>query len=151
MKINFTKKEYPLLLEMITMANWMLHSRCIDEDSRQKEHDTLRNKILSHYKEFAAEDLVEAGEEPDEYYESNKLMDHVHRNFISSYDEETFWDELTDRLAMRDVVRTLGEDQYVALDGIDRITKVEDAKKPYSNEFERHGLENVIIKLSTEK
>lgn len=151
MKINFTKKEYPLLLEMLTMANWMLHSHCISDDSRQKEHDKLRNKILSHYEEFAAGDLVEAGDKPDEYYETNKLMDHVHSNFISSYDEEMFWDELIDRLAMRDVVSSIGEDQYVALDGIDRITKVEDAKEPYINEFERHGLENVIIDLSTEK
>lgn len=151
MKINFTKKEYAVLLEMITVANWVLHSRCIGDEGRHKDHDALRSKIESYYKEFDAANLIEAGDESGEYYESNELMDHIYNNFIKEYDEETFWDELMDRLAVRDVVRNIGEDQYVSMDGIDRITQVEDAKEPYADEFERHGLNNVIIKLSTEK
>jgi hypothetical protein len=137
MKINLTKKEYRLLLEVLYLSDWMMHSHLCEK--QHIEHENLRKKLLSYYKEMGAEDIIEPANEFDDY---------MHHKFINLYDENTFWDELTDRLAMRDIIKKIGVEQYQALEGIERVTKVEEMRDRYVNEFEQHGLEN--IKLSCE-
>ena len=50
--------------------------------------------------------------------------------FIEEFENESFWDELIDRLAERDTIREVGEAGFKALKPIDRITKVEELRIP---------------------
>jgi len=151
MKINFTKAEYRLLAEMLSVADWVMHSRCNEDEVCYKKYRTLRNKIFSHYKEFEANDIIDAGFENDEYYETDELLNHIHENFMSKFEEEIFWDELIYKLSLRDILSQISVDVFEKMDPMDRISKTEEAKEPYVNEFEKNGLKNVIIKLSTDK
>ena len=129
MKINFTKDEYRLLLDMIYLADWMIHSHN-EGDELNLEYKALRKKLLSHYKEMNSEDRIEYVDEDDEYYEFSNYDDEIHSKFIHDYDEKTFWDELTSRLSQRDA---------------------KDFKKQcaleysYSEEFEKNGLSNLKV------
>lgn len=151
MKINFTKAEYRTLVEMLTIADWVLGSKYTDKEATHKKYHDLRNKILSEYKEFGAESFVEAGSDKNEYHETDALLNYVHDNFMDNYDDKVFWDELIYKLALRDVLKEIGVDKYAELEPLERSHKVGDAKQIYVDNFEQHGIENVIIKLSTEK
>lgn len=151
MKINFTKAEYHLLVEMLTIADWVMHSECMNDEILHKKHHELRNRILSYYKEFGAESIVDSGLEKGEFYETDELLDHVHKNFMSNYNNGIFWDELSYKLARRDVIKEVGVTHFENMEGLERFEKVENAKETYENEFEHNGLKNVIIELSTEK
>lgn len=145
MKIDICKKEYRLLVEMLYLSDWMMHSHSIDEKKRHHEHEKLRNKLLSYYKEMGAEDIVNQGKESEEYYETNAFDDAIHEKFITPYDEETFWGELIGRLAMRDVIKEIGKEKLQSTEEVEIIMRIEEVKEKYANEFKKHSLENVRV------
>lgn len=151
MKINFTKNEYHLLVEMLTIADWVMHASCVDNEVTHKKHRELRDKIFSFYKEFDAENLIDTGLEKDVYYETDTLLDNVHDSYIAPYKDGMLLDELSYRLAQRDVFCEVGPEAYGEMEKMERFSKILNAQESYVNEFAKHGLENVIIKLSTEK
>jgi hypothetical protein len=142
-KINFTKKEYRLLLEMLYLADWMMESHSVD--TVHKEHEKLRKKILSHYREMSTEDIIEYSEANDDYYELREFDDYIHEEFIDPYNTEIFWEELADRLSTRDAIAELGSDRFKSMDGMERVIKLGELADRYEDEFESHGLERVII------
>lgn len=143
MKINITKKEYKLLLEMLYLSDWMMNAHNVDD--RNPEHETLRKKLLAHYKEMDAQDIIEYSETSDDFYETKEYEQLIHQKYITPYDDETFWDALIDRLAERDAVSEIGMEKYLSMEGIERIMKVEEYIERYTNEFEQHGLDHVKI------
>jgi hypothetical protein len=50
MKINFTKKEYRLLLDMVEIAEWVLNAHKSDPSDEIKKYSDLYQKILSYAK-----------------------------------------------------------------------------------------------------
>lgn len=149
MKINITKKEYRLLLEMLHLSDWMMHSHLEGPEQRHAQHEELRKKLLSYYKEMEAEDIIEYSKESNDYYETNEYEEYLHEKFITPYDHQSFWDELIDRLAERDVIKEMGSEKFKSMDGMERITKLANAEEKYVNEFENHGLEHVKIDYKT--
>lgn len=143
MKINITKKEYRLLIEMLYLADWMMHAHCVDRP--YKEHEAFKKKILSLYKEMDAEDIIEYSKKLDGYYEVNEYDEYIQEKFIIHYDNETFWDELIDRLAERDILKEIGLEKYKAMEGIERITLFDEKRNHYAIEFEKYGMERVRI------
>lgn len=145
MKINFTKKEYRALLDMLYLSDWVMHSHTTE--LKPNDYQALRKKLLSFYKEMDAEDITEYCKETADYYESRDYEERIHQKFIEPYEEECFWDTLTDRLAERDVIRALGMAAFAALEGMERIKKLDEIAQHYANEFEQHGLEHVQVAL----
>ena len=66
--------------------------------------------------------------------------------FIDNYDDDTLWDELGYRLSLRDLVKDLGEEKYKEMTPEERIVSVSRLEDKYHEEFEKNGLENIIIK-----
>ncbi len=143
MKINITKKEYQLLLDMLYLSDWMMHS--YETNCKDNEYKKLRKKFLSFYKEMGADNKIEYSSEHDDYYEREPYDSTIHEKFIETYENNFFWDELIDRLGRRDVVNQMGIDTFQSLDNMERITKVETEKEKYANEFEHHGLDNLKV------
>jgi len=52
MKINFTKKEYQTLVEMLLTADWVIRSHEEEPRAETKAYDDPRKKVLSHVKEM---------------------------------------------------------------------------------------------------
>lgn len=151
MKINFTKNEYHLLVEMLTIADWVIHEGREPDEIKFQKHRELRGKIHSFYKDFDAKNILDTGIEKDEFYETDELLNKVHENYIAPYKDEILLDELSYRLAHRDVYYDVGAEILEEMDQMERFSKILSAQVPYLEEFAKHGVENVIIKLSTEK
>ena len=100
MKINFTKKEFVTLLEMIDIANWVISAHKVEKGPIEEPYESLEGKLFALSSEFGCEEKVKYSKELDGYYPTHFFeMESPHRNFIDEYNEETFWDELIDRLA----------------------------------------------------
>ncbi len=151
MKINFTKNEYHLLVEMLTVADWVMHEGRAPDEPKYKKQRELRDKIHSFHKDFDAKNILENGSEKNEVDETDELLNKVNEHYITPYKEEIFWDELSYRLAQRDIYYQAASKEYEELDQMERFKKTLIAQDMYLEEFAKGGLENIIVKLSTEK
>jgi hypothetical protein len=143
MKINITKKEYRLLIEMLYLADWMMNAHWADRGL--KEHKEFLTKILSIYKEMGAEDIIEYSEVLKDYHETTEYDERIQEKYITPYDNATFWDELIDRLAERDILNEIGLEKYKAMGDMARMTLFDEKRSQYATEFEKDGLECVRI------
>ena len=143
MKISFTKKEYRALLDMLYLADWMMHSNEDDEDScvEYPEHKAVRKKILSHYKEMGADDIVQYDYKSDEFYETDTYDNALYEVFIKPYEDSIFWELLSERLARKDLTSQIGiQEFFVRAGSEDLISQELDLIEFYTSEFENHGL-----------
>jgi hypothetical protein len=145
MKINFTKKEYRLLTDMLYLADWVMNSH--DEThSINQAYSDLRKKILSHCKEMGLDNQFHYSD--GEYYETGDSEFELHEKFLDGYNEETFWDQLIDKLSTRDFVKKVGVNEYQKMDGEKRLSGITEFEHQYIDEFNQHGLDNLKVTRS---
>ena len=146
MKINFTKNEYRVLLDIVYLGQWMLQAHESDHSGEDDNHEMLAQKIYSFGKEMGCSDLVKSAKELNKFYPTGLYEEEsgIH-DIIDQYNDDTFWDELINRLAERDV-------QAEAEASNKKISSVEDYykfsaphEKMYSEEFSKSGLKNLVI------
>ncbi len=149
MKINFTKKEYLVLLQTLEIADWVLHAFYTEAREETAAFWNLHQRILSYAKEMGCEQLVERYEDPVEYLFTREYeVTHSAREFLREYEDASFWIELADRLAERDLVRELGRERYEELDPAESVKLVVAASNAWTDEFEASGLDNLILDRS---
>jgi hypothetical protein len=147
MKIEISKKEYRTLLDVFHIADWVLHAYKAEEGPETEEFRLLEQKILSLAGDMGFGHLVEYDAELKKYFptreyeETSSVMD-----AIVDYDNECFWEELTERLATRDLIRQEGKDKVMTMDFEERLVKMETSRGKYEEEFERQGLNRLEIK-----
>lgn len=146
MKINVTKKQYKLLMEMLFAGNWLINGHRLP-DERLDDYEQLEQHFLSFFKEFHMDDYIEYDDKHNSYFHTRKFEDEFFgKEYIEDYDEDTFWEELISRLALRDMVRDYGPEQINTMDDITRLEKKFEYEEKYNREFEENGLEKLIIK-----
>ena len=141
MKINFTKKEYWLLVTMIEIADWVMNAFHSNDRADTKDHRSLRNKVLAHAEEMGMKGCYK--KDGDIYYETAEYEENSdHYNFIDEYDDESFSEQLVRRLTDRDYTLQYG-DEEVDLEIIARrLTVIE---KRYADEINNFGLSNIVV------
>ena len=144
MKIHFTKKEYLILVDMLSLSDWMMHSH--ETDNKHNEYKVLRKKILGYFKEMGAENRIEYSNKLDNYFETESYDTEIQEKFIDPYDEETFWEALIDRLGKRDVINQMGVDAFEKMDWLERAEIISEVCDSYANEFSQQGLKNLQIR-----
>jgi hypothetical protein len=146
MKINFTKKEYQALVEMLLVADWVIHGHEVEPRVETKPYDDLRKKVLSHYKEMGMEDAFEYVAERDDYYETAEHEERApHMRFVDEDDEETFWQLLSDKLANRDLAAQEVVSTAEPLEGEQRVLTLFEIIARYEEELAENGLDNVRV------
>ena len=63
---------------------------------------------------------------------------------ISDYDDHTFWEELTERLAERDLAKRTGQ-RVEDIDRDEDLLELKPLEDRYRHEFEEHGLDRLQI------
>ncbi|HHW43583.1 MAG TPA: hypothetical protein GXX25_07205 [Desulfotomaculum sp.] len=145
-KINLNREEYELLLEIFYIADWVLNAYKTLEDDEIDRYKDLEQKILSRAKEFGLQNMVEWDPSMDEYQYTREFEDNTPAmEFIRDYEEDTFWDELVDRLCRRDLVQEYGEESVMEMDVLTRLEKMDRYRVKYLEEFEKNGLQNVKV------
>ena len=150
MKINFTKKEYQTLVEMLLVADWVITGHEEEEREETKPYKELRKKVLSYHKEMGMAKAFEYSPEHDEYFETAAYeVSGPHMRFIDEYDEQVFWEELATRLAERDFVAEEMLRAAGSRSEEERTARLLALTARYEGEFAENGLANVRLVLDT--
>ena len=64
MKMNFTKKDYLSLLEILQIADWVLHAQRTDEPEDRKKYREFEQRIFSLAKDYGCDHLVQFDPKP---------------------------------------------------------------------------------------
>lgn len=146
MKIDFTNDEYRLLLDLLSIADWVMNSHKSEPDERVAPYEELQQKVFSHAAEGGFDHLISYDESLGGYFPTiefeNNSDDQI---FIEEYDEDSFWEILAGRLAQRDLVDELGSEAFLETDPADRLTMEDKHAEKYLDEFEANGIMNLRI------
>jgi hypothetical protein len=149
MKINFTKKEYRSLLDIIHIADWIMNSHSIEERKDTEEYEEVFQKLLACAKEMGYEDLIEYIKRNGKYYPTHKFENEsVAHQFIDEFQEDIFWEELATRLARRDLLKTNPASSSVELSEEEWFSAMIEAEEKWIKEFEEFGLDRISVNQS---
>ncbi len=154
MKIDLTKAEFKKLLEVCFLSDWILSAYRTDHEDFPfiLSFKQLEQKVFSQTEKFEFGDLVEWDSQGKEYTtteQHEELMDGDEGAiaYVKEFENALFWDELSQRLARRDIVEQVGEDTYLNMDPFERFRFVEELTGKYAHEFLENGLKNLRISL----
>lgn len=146
MKIDLTRTEFRRLLHLVYIAAWILDAHRTADDPRTALYNQLEQKLLAIAHRHDFHDLVEYAPEHDRYFPTRHMEEGPAHQFIDEYDNDTFWDELTHRLAERDAIADVGDvDAYLNLTFDERLTRLFQHEARYADEFHEHGLDRLTI------
>nr|VFJ52547.1 MAG: hypothetical protein BECKFM1743A_GA0114220_101044 [Candidatus Kentron sp. FM]VFJ70070.1 MAG: hypothetical protein BECKFM1743C_GA0114222_105415 [Candidatus Kentron sp. FM]VFK09523.1 MAG: hypothetical protein BECKFM1743B_GA0114221_101075 [Candidatus Kentron sp. FM] len=146
MKIDITKQEYRLLLDLLEIAHWVLDAHSTWDKEETKPYTALIQKIYSHAKEMGCADIIVYDKKLAAYFPTREYEeDGEHRQFIEAFEEDSFWDELSHKLAFRDLIQQEGEVALERMDFMERATKLTEFLSWYEEEFSDNGLTNVRV------
>ncbi len=146
MKINITKKEYRLLLDILYLGEWMLAAHDQEEMPEKEKYQDVIQKFYSYAKEMGYENLIEADKESNKYYETKEFEDTSEINeAIEHYNNATFWEELVSALAMRDAKENEGMDAIMKMSPEKRMKILHPLEEQYHAEFMNNELTNLKI------
>ena len=146
MQIELSEAEYRTLLGVLKIADWVLFAHRSDQPSDRKEYHDFEQKIFGYAEAFGFGNLIEYVEKHQEYFPTPEHEENSPvQPFIDEFENHTFWNELVDRLATRDVLRELGEEKVQAMDPRERFMTHQDYEQKYDEEFEEHGIERLAI------
>lgn len=106
MNIKCTKEEFKVLFDLIYAGNIVVNGMR-NYDERIKEYHEVEQKIFSLAEEFGLNDVAVYDEEFKEYMPTRAYEDSEINEYIDDYDSAVFWEELTLRLARRDALNIL--------------------------------------------
>ena len=116
MQIEFSKDEFRTFLDILEIADWVLNSHHTHTLDEYKKYSEFEQKIFSHAEKFGFDDLIEYAEEHQEYFPTRKHDDNSNvMPIIREYEEDSFWEEIAERMAKRDMFRGLGKEKIMAM------------------------------------
>jgi hypothetical protein len=146
MKINITKKEYRLLLDVFSIADWVMTSHKTGKDPKVEPYQKLEQKFLAFAKDFGYEDLVEYNKKTETYYPTvNYEQMKTDRPFIDEFEEDVFWETLCSRLAIRDMLMEKGADAISKMPFSERFIEEETIADKYVQEFVENGIKHLVL------
>jgi len=147
MQIDFSKEEYSTFFEILEIATWVLLAHRTDEPENRKKYQDFEQKIFGYAEALDFGDLIMYDEELGKYFPTREHDENnPARPFIDEFEDETFWVELTDRLADRDMLRILGDKKILKMTPEERFMAHHDFEEKYEEEFEEHGIERLEIR-----
>ncbi|MBN3034592.1 MAG: hypothetical protein JW861_03340 [Bacteroidales bacterium] len=147
MKIELNPEEYNTLLMVLEISDWVLHAFTDDEPQSTRDFRNLEQKLLRYATDFGRDEFVEYDEEQGDFMLSEAFRKSSPGiDFIGEYDDNTFWEELTERLAYRDLSLKEGEIDQEAVDPYEFTEKMTPYMEKYSQEFNDHGIDRLEIR-----
>lgn len=143
MKIECTKEEFKVLLDMVYAGNILINSMRSQEE-KIEEYANMEQFFLSKAKEYGLENIAEYDEEYSEYIPTREYEDENFNGYIDEYETRVFWEELIMRLARRDALNYAGDvDQDITKAALKEMQlKLEDK---YEEEIEANGIMNLKV------
>lgn len=109
MELKCSKEEFKILMDLVYAGNLLINGmREVDE--RIAPYSDMEQRLFAMAKEHGYEDCIAYDEEYKEYmpthtYENSELAD-----YIDAYEDRVFWEELVVRMARRQALNELGDE-----------------------------------------
>lgn len=142
-QLEFSEVEFRELLEVMYLADWVTNAHRVP-DGKPDPYHALHQKILGQAHAAGCGDLVDRDEKEKTYAPSEKLEKTCH-GALDVYDEETFWEELVRRLALRDIEQERGPDALEKMSPEMRSSVISEIEERYQTECEINGLDRLEI------
>lgn len=148
MEVEFSKKQYEGLIELVYLGNWMVNAirSGREGDERIEKYENTAGYIFSFAKDFGLEEYVDFDEESARFFPSLELeMDEKIEQYRTEYEDNAFWHNLIDRLSWRDFLRKYGEEAVEEMEVEERREKHRPLEEKYFEEFAENGIESLEI------
>jgi hypothetical protein len=144
--ISLNRSEYRTLIRMVHQSLFMRESMT---DSGQDSEDfnqmgELTAKLLEHASAFDSDDITEKDVESGVIFAATDFFEKI-MDDILDYDEVSFWEELTHRMAEQEMIREFGADVLETLDREEYFKLVGERMAVYSDEFTLNGIDNLKL------
>ena len=144
MKASFTTRDYARILELVHLGLWTTGARPDEPESLAGRYAEVAQKLFGLATTFGCADLVEEDGE-GVWRASEKLTEGPAREKLDQFLDDTFWTELVQRLAERDLRAELGAakpSDPLSEEENSRLTALEDG---YRKEFEQRGVDRLVV------
>ncbi|WP_053983308.1 hypothetical protein [Niameybacter massiliensis] len=138
MELKCTKEEFKALLDLVYAGNLLINGmREVDE--RILPHSEMEQKIFAMAKEFGYEELIEFDDEFNEYMPTRAYENSEVNDYIDAYEDKVFWEELVVRMARRQALNELGDENPDMTSAELRQRQIE-LEEYYEDEFIENGI-----------
>lgn len=127
----------------VNVASW---NQKDSADRKLSEYEGFESKMLEKAAHNGLGGIIEFDEESRRFRVKKEVEEKLF--YYECYEEfrnESFWDELTVRLADRDLVKSIGLEAWEAMSEEQRRAKTVSSEKRYWQEFSGNGIERVIV------
>ncbi|MFD2255252.1 hypothetical protein ACFSSA_01060 [Luteolibacter algae] len=147
MHIRFTEQELVTLVEMLSLAaNVASWNQQESADQKLAEYESFESKMLEKAANNGLASMIEFDEETQRFRVRRDLEEKTfYHECYEEFRNESFWDELTVRLADRDLARSIGQKAWECMTEEQRREKTIGWEKRYWEEFSRNGIERVVV------
>lgn len=141
--VELTRSQFRALLKAVYLGEHMANGFRIGEE-RLQEFSEIRHTLLALAEKLGFNDLVEYDEELKDHFPT-KEFDEAMDPFIEDFEEESFWEELSYRLAVRDLVREFGEKRLKKMSRLEYAHELFARQDKYAEEETTYGLDRLEI------
>jgi hypothetical protein len=140
--IVLTRDKFYALLKVVYLGEYLANG--FRTDDRIQEYLAIEQDLLVLAERSGLQDIVEYDAELKKFFPKCEF-DEMMLAFVDDFEEESFWEELAYRLAVRDMIREFGEK------GLKKMSRMRYAKKlfgrqdEYLLEEENYGLERLEV------
>ena len=145
MHLRLSEDEFATLIDMVSLAG-EIASLNQKPDSQQSlaSFVELEDKLLERAKHHGHGDILEVDPDSGKHrvtaqYQAQSCI----QDCIDEMRNEVFWDELSYRLAERDLLKRFGKRRYLQLSDVERATAINPLQKAYWEGFSHNGLDQV--------
>ncbi len=147
MHIRFTEQELATLVEMLSLAaNVASWNQKESADAKLSEYETFESKMLEKAAHSGLGAMIEFDQETQRFRVKKEVEEKLfYHECYEEFRNESFWDELTVRLADRDLAKSIGVTAWEAMSEEERRAKTVSSEKRYWEEFSKNGIERVLV------
>ena len=144
MKIEFTPKQYEKLMQLVCLGNWVINSRLV---KTLQEYDNVESYIYSFARDFGLDKYYREFRNDDgtKYSEVDMIEDRATMKYVDRYNEDTFWEELVDKLAHREIIKQYGRDKLAKMDAKEFLEKFLPIADKYEKIINAEGMEAIEV------
>jgi len=148
--IKFTKEQFLTLMKIVYLGNWMANANRdgSPEDPHVKEYEKMEDYIFSLAPQFGFDKYLDHElTDGERYFPTGLFEEETDVNKLhDEYDEETFWDELPERLGDRDFYNKYSKEDWKKMIKKDeRYMKMQECIIKWEEELENNGIERLGI------
>jgi hypothetical protein len=142
--IRLNARQYEDLLKLVYLGNFLVNN--YRSDRPVSRFDDLESYLFSLAKDYGLAQALDMDAETGVVYPSREFSQAEELNsYIDDFIDNSFWDELVQRLTSRDLHRKHGQEAVESMSW-EELREAEDPiHQRYASEVEKHGLENLEI------